>query len=245
MLDNFRNAVIIRNCSVVARLLAEGRDIDKRDRFGQTALMLAAQNGHAELAKQFVDAGENVNFAEAGYRVSLARRLMSLQSRVVCPNLLITWPGRGPESSQRIMGWVVTGVHGPLQGGLRKSKADRTPLKFFCSQPSLEMPPIAHYPGSPFLRGVSRSRRYVCGRSDQHHEPAAIPSLEYPGYWRHSAAAYNRCGRVAECQPRRIAGVRESHICLVGLSSSGSRSMMEILHVRHSLDQHRVRAAFE
>jgi len=61
MLDNFRNAVIIGNCSGVARLLAEGTDIDKRDRFGHTALMLAAQNGHAGVVRLLLEHGADLD----------------------------------------------------------------------------------------------------------------------------------------------------------------------------------------
>ena len=43
------DAILAGDTSTAERLLAAGQDVDKRDRYGQTALMVAAVHGHEPL----------------------------------------------------------------------------------------------------------------------------------------------------------------------------------------------------
>jgi ankyrin repeat protein len=47
----------------VHRLLRAGADVDARDRYGQTAVMLAAHHGHRELVELLVEARADLNVA--------------------------------------------------------------------------------------------------------------------------------------------------------------------------------------
>ena len=52
MMDTaWEDAVKRGDVQVIRDLLAQGTDIDARDRYGQTALMLAAHAGHREVVK--------------------------------------------------------------------------------------------------------------------------------------------------------------------------------------------------
>ena len=61
MREDWRNAAIAGNRSVIARFFAEGSDINKRDRYGQTALMLAAQHGRAEVVRILLEHGADLD----------------------------------------------------------------------------------------------------------------------------------------------------------------------------------------
>ena len=45
----------------VRELLAAGADVNARNRYGQTALMLAAHRGHLQVAEALVEAGADLN----------------------------------------------------------------------------------------------------------------------------------------------------------------------------------------
>jgi len=47
--------------ATVARLWRAGAPVDARDRYGQTALMLAAHHGHAEVVALLIDAGADLD----------------------------------------------------------------------------------------------------------------------------------------------------------------------------------------
>lgn len=47
-------AVTYGNVQTARTLLAQGTDIDSRDRYGQTALMLAAHSGHREIVETLI-----------------------------------------------------------------------------------------------------------------------------------------------------------------------------------------------
>ena len=51
MRDNWGSAVITGNYLDILSLLAKGAEINQRDRYGQTALMLATQHGGTEVVR--------------------------------------------------------------------------------------------------------------------------------------------------------------------------------------------------
>ncbi len=55
MRDDWRSAAIIGNYTDIASLLAEGTEINQRDRYGQTALMLAARHGRAKVLRLLLE----------------------------------------------------------------------------------------------------------------------------------------------------------------------------------------------
>lgn len=57
MRGDWRNAAIVGDSSAIARFLAEGIDGNERDRYGQTALMLAALYGQAEVVRVLLEHG--------------------------------------------------------------------------------------------------------------------------------------------------------------------------------------------
>jgi uncharacterized protein len=57
----FEQAVTREDVGAVRELLALGADVDARDRYGQTALMLAAHRGHLELVMLLVDHGAGLD----------------------------------------------------------------------------------------------------------------------------------------------------------------------------------------
>ena len=57
MRDDWRDAAIGGDSRAIQRLLTEGVDIDCRDRFGQTALMLAALHGRDEAVCVLLESG--------------------------------------------------------------------------------------------------------------------------------------------------------------------------------------------
>lgn len=57
MRDDWRKAAIEGDGPTIGRLLTEGADVDARDRYGQTALMLAAKHGRREVVRILLDHG--------------------------------------------------------------------------------------------------------------------------------------------------------------------------------------------
>jgi ankyrin repeat protein len=57
----WERAVTGGDVETVRRLLRSGADVNARDRYGQTALMLAAHHGHHEVVEELVGAGAELN----------------------------------------------------------------------------------------------------------------------------------------------------------------------------------------
>ena len=87
MREDWRRAAIMNDCRELARLLSEGVPIDSRDRYGQTALMLAAQLGSADAASLLIDHGADMDVT-AKYRLS-ALMLSIVNQHVKIAKLLV------------------------------------------------------------------------------------------------------------------------------------------------------------
>ncbi len=57
----WQQAVAAGDAARLAELLERGAEVDALDRYGQTALMLAARNGHFEAVHTLVDAGADLD----------------------------------------------------------------------------------------------------------------------------------------------------------------------------------------
>lgn len=68
MRDDWRKAAIGGDSRVIEGLLAEHVDIDSLDRYGQTALMLAAKHGRDAVARLVLERGAEMD-ATAKYRL--------------------------------------------------------------------------------------------------------------------------------------------------------------------------------
>lgn len=61
MKTKWRDAALSGDRQSLETFLADGGDIDAKDKFGQTALMLAARHGHAVAVDFLIGAGANLN----------------------------------------------------------------------------------------------------------------------------------------------------------------------------------------
>ena len=69
MTPDWEHAVRHGDIYTVDRLLSAGADVNARDRYGQTALMVAAKTGHAKVVERLIAAGADLNHT-AKYRLS-------------------------------------------------------------------------------------------------------------------------------------------------------------------------------
>ncbi len=58
---DWRDAAISGDCARLDAVLADGSDVNARDKFGQTALMLAARHGRADAVQQLIGAGAGLD----------------------------------------------------------------------------------------------------------------------------------------------------------------------------------------
>lgn len=61
MKQEWRDAILAGDETNITRLLAAGGDVDAKDRYGQTALMLAAVHGHSDTVRILVTHGADTN----------------------------------------------------------------------------------------------------------------------------------------------------------------------------------------
>ena len=69
MRSDWQQAAETGDAARLAELLETGADIDALDRHGQTALMLAARNGHGDAVRVLLDAGAEIDHT-AKYQLS-------------------------------------------------------------------------------------------------------------------------------------------------------------------------------
>jgi ankyrin repeat protein len=63
MIAAWKKAITGGNAAAVGELLRGGADVDARDKFGQTGLMLAARAGHREIVEVLVQHGADLDVA--------------------------------------------------------------------------------------------------------------------------------------------------------------------------------------
>jgi len=61
MRPDWRQAAEIGDAARLVELLETGAEVDTLDRYGQTALMLAARNGHGDAVRVLLDAGAELD----------------------------------------------------------------------------------------------------------------------------------------------------------------------------------------
>jgi uncharacterized protein len=59
--QTWHDAIVRGDVESVRQLLRSGTDVDARDRYGQTALMLAAHHGHLEIVELLLAAGADLD----------------------------------------------------------------------------------------------------------------------------------------------------------------------------------------
>jgi len=84
---NWQNAADGGDVTTLGRILELGEDVDSLDRYGQTALMLAARNGHHDAVRVLVEAGADLDHT-AKYHLS-ALMLAVINDRVSIVRLLV------------------------------------------------------------------------------------------------------------------------------------------------------------
>jgi hypothetical protein len=87
MKRDWQEAVETGDATALRDMLERGADVDARDRYGQTALMLTALQGHVEAARVLVESGADLNHT-AKYRLS-ALMLAAINDRGPIVQLLL------------------------------------------------------------------------------------------------------------------------------------------------------------
>lgn len=99
MKPEWREAAVAGNESSVMRLLAAGQDVDAKDRYGQTALMLAATHGHDGVVRILLahDAETNVTakFGLSALMLAVINRHADIARRLVDAGSDISLEGSG------------------------------------------------------------------------------------------------------------------------------------------------------
>ncbi|MDH3240362.1 MAG: ankyrin repeat domain-containing protein [Alphaproteobacteria bacterium] len=59
--EHWRKAAIEGDLATIDAQIEAGADVDAKDKFGQTALMLAAPRGHEAIVRRLIEAGADLN----------------------------------------------------------------------------------------------------------------------------------------------------------------------------------------
>lgn len=82
MNSDWEEAVKNGDVQAARTLLDEGADINALDRYGQTALMIAAHKGHLELTQLLVERGANLNHSAKSKLTALMLTVFSNQPAI-------------------------------------------------------------------------------------------------------------------------------------------------------------------
>ena len=152
MRDDWRTAVIEGDCRAIEGLL-EDTDIDCRDHYGQTALMLAVLHGREEVASLLLEKGADLN-------VTAKYRLSALMLAVI----------RGHEAIARQL--VDAGANLELRGTGAPASRERQLATWRLITHWLILPAISNGPNAnrpSFSTAGNRRRKDGC--------PSAIPTV--------------------------------------------------------------------
>jgi ankyrin repeat protein len=99
MRSAWRQAAIVGDTPTLVRLLAEGADLNARDRFGQTALMLSARHGRAQSVRFLLDNGAErdvtAKFGLSALMLAIVNRHHSVARDLVDRGADLSLRGRG------------------------------------------------------------------------------------------------------------------------------------------------------
>lgn len=100
MREELRNAAISGDSSVIARFLAEGTHANQRDRYGQTALMLAARHGRAEVVRLLLQHGADLDitakYGLSALMIAVVNRHIEVARQLVGAGANTQLRGTGP-----------------------------------------------------------------------------------------------------------------------------------------------------
>ena len=82
MTRDWQEAIERGDIETACALLDTGANIDALDRYGQTALMIAAYKGHFKLAQLLVDRGANLNHSAKSKLTALMLTVFSNQPKI-------------------------------------------------------------------------------------------------------------------------------------------------------------------
>ena len=82
MQEEWKKAVRNGDASKIEKLVDEGAEINARDRYSQTALMLASQHGHADIVRLLVDRGADLNVKAKYNLTSLMLAIINNQDEI-------------------------------------------------------------------------------------------------------------------------------------------------------------------
>ncbi len=83
MQEEWEKAVRNGDASMIEKLVDEGAEINARDRYSQTALMLASQHGHIDIVRLLVDRGADLNVRAKYNLTSLMLAIINNHDEIV------------------------------------------------------------------------------------------------------------------------------------------------------------------
>lgn len=105
MNEAWKEAVHGADVDQIRRLIQEGADINARDQYGQTAVMLAARNGHSKLVRFLVDENVELNNSAKYHLTALMLAVVNGHADIV--HMLVS-----EGADLKIRGTGAPGFHG-------------------------------------------------------------------------------------------------------------------------------------
>jgi ankyrin repeat protein len=117
MTPDWERAARTGDVEAIDRLIAAGADVNARDRYGQTALMLAAVRGHTAVVERLVAGGADLNHT-AKYRLS-ALMLAAINAHTAVARALVA---AGADTT--LQGSGAPGFAGKTAADLARGRGD-------------------------------------------------------------------------------------------------------------------------